>query len=272
MGTSRDEFTEKTKHTLCLRVGARCSEPGCRRLTVGPNSTVTKATIIGVAAHITAAAQGGPRFDPTLTSQQRSHISNGIWLCATHASLIDKDEHRYPVEVLRQWKNVAEDAAAADVAANPEAVEQAYEQFVEPYLKLEPDNTFRHFGATVSYDAWTMTNGIVMVRLAIEGDVPRDFRVILGNLSVRSYLRQHLHQANYMQMLMRMTGNRLKKIAGTFSGGQEDNYSNFQHAMTSIDWSAFPMFDGLVFDVIAGVIDGEYRTFLFDLTPFVLEP
>jgi hypothetical protein len=52
-------------------------------------------TNIGVAAHISAASPGGARYDEALTSEVRSDITNGIWLCQTHAKLIDDDELTY---------------------------------------------------------------------------------------------------------------------------------------------------------------------------------
>lgn len=67
---------------------------------------------IGVAAHICAAAEGGPRYDPSMTPEQRSNIDNCIWLCQTHAKLIDSDTATYTVEELRRWKEKAEQDAA----------------------------------------------------------------------------------------------------------------------------------------------------------------
>ena len=66
---------------------------------------------IGVAAQITAASSGGPRYDASLTTEQRRSIDNGIWLCQNCATLVDKDEPRHPVAVLRGWKREAERSA-----------------------------------------------------------------------------------------------------------------------------------------------------------------
>ena len=44
----------------------------------------------------------------------RSDIANGIWLCQTHAKLIDDDELTYTVAVLRDWKEAAEHMAALE--------------------------------------------------------------------------------------------------------------------------------------------------------------
>ncbi len=108
MAKNRDDFKKATIDVLAKRVGYLCSNPDCRRLTVGPNSDVTKSTIIGVAAHITAASPGGPRYKSDLTDIQRIHIENGIWLCNNCSTLIDKDPDIYPVEMLQKWKVIAE--------------------------------------------------------------------------------------------------------------------------------------------------------------------
>src|SRR5690606_20844471 len=75
-----------------------------------------KSTSIGIAAHITAAASGGPRYDDTLTPDQRSHIDNGIWLCSNCAALIDKDSIKYPISLLRKWKGDAENESSRKLA------------------------------------------------------------------------------------------------------------------------------------------------------------
>jgi hypothetical protein len=111
----RDEFPTKTKELLARRVGFRCSNPKCRRATSGPDVTGTKAVSIGVAAHIAAASEGGPRFDAALTPDERMAATNGIWLCQSCAKLIDSDLAKYTKEVLLDWKETAEHLAAADV-------------------------------------------------------------------------------------------------------------------------------------------------------------
>lgn len=63
---------------------------------------------IGKAAHISAAAPGGARYDTSMTHAQRSCISNGIWLCANCADKIDRDSQRYSVSLLHDWKQQAE--------------------------------------------------------------------------------------------------------------------------------------------------------------------
>src|SRR6185369_16938585 len=86
------------------------------------NATVN----IGVAAHITAASPGskenpGPRYDESLTAQQRGDMANGIWLCQNCAKLIDSDVQRYPADLLRRWKVEAEARAFEAIATSASA-------------------------------------------------------------------------------------------------------------------------------------------------------
>lgn len=108
MALNRDNFTTKTVDILAKRVGYLCSNPNCRKATVGPNTAKDKATIVGVAAHITAASAGGPRYDGALTIEQRKDIENGIWLCVNCSTLIDKDPNAFPVAMLNHWKEFSE--------------------------------------------------------------------------------------------------------------------------------------------------------------------
>ena len=106
----RHEFSIQVKDTLAKRVGMRCSNPNCRQLTSGPQEDPARAINVGVAAHITAASRGGPRFDPSMSKKQRESPENGIWLCQNCAKLVDNDEARYTVGLLRRWKELSEEA------------------------------------------------------------------------------------------------------------------------------------------------------------------
>jgi len=111
----RDEFNAATKDLLARRVGFRCSNPGCRQPTSGPQADPSGTVNIGVAAHITAASPDGPRYDSALTPEQRASADNGIWLCQTDGKLVDNDEVRYTADGLRDWKARAEAAAALEL-------------------------------------------------------------------------------------------------------------------------------------------------------------
>jgi hypothetical protein len=117
---SRDEFRERTKHALALRAGYLCSFEGCGRPTVGPSEESTESvTLIGKAAHISAAApgRGSRRYCSEMPTAQRKHIDNAIWLCSDHADLIDRDEAKYTIEALQEMKRLHETAQAIAVQA-----------------------------------------------------------------------------------------------------------------------------------------------------------
>lgn len=109
------EFSPTTKNALARRVGLRCSNPDCRRLTSGPAAQPGKVLGIGVAAHITAASPGGPRYNASLTDDQRSLFENGIWLCGTCHLLVDGDKTTYPVSLLLSWREKAERTALQEL-------------------------------------------------------------------------------------------------------------------------------------------------------------
>lgn len=125
----RDEFAKETKERLAKRVGMHCSNPDCRSPTAGPDS-IDGTINVGEAAHITAAAPGGARYDPSLTSEQRQSVENGIWLCRRCAKIIDSDEAAYPKSKLIEWKETSEYIAALEVHGY--AVSRA-----RPFDKLE---------------------------------------------------------------------------------------------------------------------------------------
>lgn len=116
--SNRDDFAEKTKQLLAKRVGFRCSNPICHATTSGPSDDPSKVINIGVAAHIKAASNGGPRFDPDLSTDKRRDPSNGIWLCQNCAKLIDSDASRFSVHLLNSWKYAAEIAAKIELGRN----------------------------------------------------------------------------------------------------------------------------------------------------------
>jgi hypothetical protein len=115
---ARDEFSAKVKRILGSRVCYRCSNPQCLRATIGPASDEDESVNVGVAAHITAAAGGGPRYDARLSPEERKGASNGIWLCQGCAKLIDSDEKRFTTDVIRKWKKDAVAGAFKAIATS----------------------------------------------------------------------------------------------------------------------------------------------------------
>lgn len=102
---TRDNFPESVRERLAAEVGYRCSLPDCGAPTIGPSATEPKGVNnSGVAAHITAAAPKGPRYDSSLTPEERASHENGVHCCPKHARIVDNDPSAYSVAQLRQWK------------------------------------------------------------------------------------------------------------------------------------------------------------------------
>lgn len=115
----RDQFSEKVKWTLAARAGHVCSNPTCKQPTSGPSEAEKAVTNVGVAAHITAASPGGPRYDPSLTPEQRSDLENAVWLCQKCGKAVDDDPATYTAELLRDWRARAEQSARRIIEEGP---------------------------------------------------------------------------------------------------------------------------------------------------------
>lgn len=105
---NRDDFSPKTVLQIAKRAGWLCSFPTCRKPTVGATSDGEGEINIGTAAHICAAAPGGPRYDEKMPPEERSSAKNGMWMCRDHGKAIDSNDPEFTVERLREWKKQAE--------------------------------------------------------------------------------------------------------------------------------------------------------------------
>jgi len=131
-------ISSRRSRNCCQTVRHLCSRPGCGQATCGPQEHPAGAVNLGVAAHITAAAPGGPRYDSALTQLERASADNGIWLCQTCAKLIDNDIARYPAETLREWKRRAE-AEAARALEHRRDADRHNENAVSKAMRLMPE-------------------------------------------------------------------------------------------------------------------------------------
>lgn len=153
--TKRDEFLEKTKKSLASRSGFRCSFPACDAITVGPSEeSDTAISNVGVACHITAAADGpgARRYDADMTPEQRRNIQNGIWMCGKHSIEIDRDEVRFTVEKLKHWKVIAEQRASIAHSFGADYVDNNSHLF---FKDLTPSN------AVIELEKISGANGLI---------------------------------------------------------------------------------------------------------------
>jgi hypothetical protein len=177
----RDDFTRQTVTEIAKGVGYRCSNPECRRPTVGANAKRDGTIIIGVAAHICAASPGGPRYDAAQTREARRGKDNGLWLCQNCGRLVDADPDKFTVEKLTQWKRDAQTRAFRElVAPNPHAEELARIEATiaadEPLEDAAFDALFQKLHAAAAADIAThkrgplWSGGTVELTLRLDGD------------------------------------------------------------------------------------------------------
>ena len=109
----RDDFSAKVLMILYKRAGGKCCR--CGAATFGPDTNPHKSVNIGQGAHIAAAAEGGPRYNPKMTTEERSSATNGMWLCSNCHDIIDRDVREYPIAKLKKMKREAEERARREV-------------------------------------------------------------------------------------------------------------------------------------------------------------
>lgn len=184
---ARDNFSKDTVRELAGRAGHACSNPDCRRPTSGAAfGDDGKIVIVGVAAHIKAAAPGGPRYDPLQTPEERRHASNGIWLCTTHAKQIDDDAKHFTVEKLKGWKHEAERRSALAIltlrvpdasAAQQPGAEQAANDLAQR-LGLSPQDNLLTVTARLRQAATRDLAAFVEALKSPVNAIPLDLRLI----------------------------------------------------------------------------------------------
>jgi hypothetical protein len=118
---------------------------------VGPSEEAPDASAnIGKAAHICAASPGGPRYDPSMTPEQRADITNAMWLCSDHATLVDRDKVTYTAEGLRAMKREHEAACARAVRTGSSA------ELVTGLLAIGPDIVCTGSLTHIDAGSWTL--------------------------------------------------------------------------------------------------------------------
>lgn len=127
----RDNFPPRVVRVLERRAGHACSI--CDQLTsapgIGPNDVLSD----GEAAHITAAAPNGPRFDDSLSPEERRSVENGIWACTKHSGEIDSPGARYTVKELRAFKFRREERARESM--RPQQEDRSAPLIELPYVR-----------------------------------------------------------------------------------------------------------------------------------------
>lgn len=96
------QYKPSTVRRLDTLSGNECSEPNCNKKLIAEDGI----SIVSKICHIAAASKEGPRFDKTMTDDDRRSFDNLILLCDEHHVIIDNkvNEKKYPVTLLKTWK------------------------------------------------------------------------------------------------------------------------------------------------------------------------
>jgi hypothetical protein len=102
MGDLARQYTPSTIKRLFALSGNECAEPNCSRKLIAKDG----ASIIAKICHIEAASDDGPRFNISMTDDERRHFDNLILLCDEDHTIIDNKENeaKYSKALLKEWK------------------------------------------------------------------------------------------------------------------------------------------------------------------------
>lgn len=101
---------------VVARSGNTCAYPGCGLLlTIESLAEGDRPKATGKVAHICAASPGGPRYDKSMTDQQRGSADNLVYLCGPHHDAVDAQLELHTVDFLREAKRAHESRVARAV-------------------------------------------------------------------------------------------------------------------------------------------------------------
>jgi hypothetical protein len=115
LGTNRKQLNVGDDRALFLLSRGRCYAPGCAVPAFQKVDGHYKALLRR--AHICAHDPGGPRYDPSMSQEERDSWTNMLLLCDPHHGKVDSVKHLadYPVALLRQWKSNREEGLVGDL-------------------------------------------------------------------------------------------------------------------------------------------------------------
>ncbi|MTE17025.1 hypothetical protein [Nocardia aurantiaca] len=110
-GSVRDRVPLAQEKVVIARSGNKCAYPSCGLdLTIDPQHSGDQPKATGKVAHIAAASPGGPRYNASMTKDQRGSAENLIYLCGPHHDAIDSQLHHHTTAFLLDAKQSHEQA------------------------------------------------------------------------------------------------------------------------------------------------------------------
>lgn len=261
------KFTKKTKDILYKEVNGLCSKPSCRSYTTAAHSSGEKVLNNGEAAHISGRRPTSARYDSKLTDEERSQAKNGIWLCRTHAKMIDDDEAQFAKHILESWKEDTK-AYVKENYGVPRGSEKTTDKSKINYLGYFPkpdfDGRFYHDGVVVFYRIqFVFDRDVTLVTMVIEDGKDTQSSISLVGLGTQAQ-QAYLNGIDFRitsRALGNISGDKMRLISGM-------NPHVIRPLISALDFSNIDHIGEGPFDIVLGSLDGNSHIFLFDLSPF----
>lgn len=116
---SKTKIPEKVKYDLWFAAHGRCEFAGCNKILFRHGITMDKCNISNF-AHIIGDSAKGPRGHEKKSEELSKDFNNLILLCPECHKLIDSDEEKYTVEVLKKMKKDHEDRILLATGIKPD--------------------------------------------------------------------------------------------------------------------------------------------------------
>ncbi len=172
--------TQEVLRELFLKSGNRCAFPGCHNLMMNE-----RGDFIGQICHIEAAEEGGERFNPNMTNEERRSFDNLMLMCYEH-HIVTNNVAEYPVSKLKKMKKDHEDKFSGIIQKMRNSIEDygVTDNFTESKICRKLSDVMK-YGCS---DEENMENSQALNRILYKIiDVPIETRFLLSIMVSRSF-------------------------------------------------------------------------------------
>lgn len=136
MSDKARDYTDRTLKRLHTLSGNQCACPECTK----PLIARDRKTVVSKICHIEGASKNGPRYNPSMTDNDRRHYDNLILLCDECHDIIDNpdNEKKYPTPLLKQWKKDHEGKMFFKLATQPSLLIDAVNAIIKIDTEEDP--------------------------------------------------------------------------------------------------------------------------------------
>ncbi len=217
MGDNARKYKPSTVRRLDTLSCNECANPECNRKLIAKDGE----TIVSKICHIEAASPNGPRYNSDMNDDERRDFNNLILLCDECHSVVDNNETKYTVSLLKEWKRNHEDKCRqGKLIKNPKLINQAVNAIasIEFEEKLD-DASLNTFDITKKIEY----NSIKEYKYTIE-----EYSKYYGKLN-SLYGELEMQGSFKKEKLLRIIRNLYLKIKGEFVNGQANDLEIIQN-------------------------------------------